>query len=57
MIKKVSDAPRGGLMVSRLEAVKLISDRFDLHSISLRGKFGYRAGSIWRESLDVQTSL
>jgi hypothetical protein len=37
-VEKVSDVPAGCLMVSRLEAMKLTSDGFDLHSISLRCK-------------------
>ena len=55
--QKNSDAPLCCLMVSRLEVVKLISDRFDLHSISLRGKIDRSDKEACKESLNVQTSL
>ena len=55
--QKNSDAPLGSLMVSRLEALKHISDRLDLHSISLGGKINRLDREPCRKSLNVQTSL
>jgi hypothetical protein len=53
MIKKISDAPRvAARRYVGVEAANLISDRFDLHSISLRGNICRSE----RESLNVQTS-